>query len=155
MKKQKGLMGKSLEMNRRLFNRHSFRARLCKFRQIKREKPNANIIALEGLILFTNNKTLHWLDQMETEKKTQIFKIARERAPAMLKQFKLRKEHIKNQHILLLKNKREEKLRKENSKQQELQSLTKDIEKIGGLWVTSQDINKNLKKLNETEKWKQ
>ncbi|VDI15709.1 Hypothetical predicted protein [Mytilus galloprovincialis] len=89
---------------------------------------------------------------METEKKTQIFKIARERAPAMLKQFKLRKEHIKNQHILLLKNKREEKLRKENSKQQELQSLTKDIEKIGGLWVTSQDINKNLKKLNETEK---
>ncbi|CAC5384728.1 unnamed protein product [Mytilus coruscus] len=62
--------------------------------RLKREKPNANIIALEGLILFTNNKTLHWLDQMETEKKTQTFKIARERAPAMLKQFKLRKEHI-------------------------------------------------------------
>jgi hypothetical protein len=30
--------------------------------RLRREKPNANTIALEGMILFTNNKTLHWLD---------------------------------------------------------------------------------------------
>jgi hypothetical protein len=27
--------------------------------RLRREKPNANTIALEGMILFTNNKTLH------------------------------------------------------------------------------------------------
>jgi hypothetical protein len=38
----------------------------------RREKPNANTIALEGMILFTNNKTLHWLDNLDVEKKSSV-----------------------------------------------------------------------------------
>ncbi|CAC5424272.1 unnamed protein product [Mytilus coruscus] len=41
-----------------------------------KKKPNANIIALEGLILFTNNKTLHWRSNGDRKENTN-FKIAR------------------------------------------------------------------------------
>ena len=40
--------------------------------RLRREKPNANTIALEGMILFTNNKTLHWLDNLDAEKKSSV-----------------------------------------------------------------------------------
>ena len=33
--------------------------------RLRREKPNANTITLERMILFTNNKTLHWLDNLD------------------------------------------------------------------------------------------
>jgi len=33
--------------------------------RLTREKPNANTITLERMILFTNNKTLHWLDNLD------------------------------------------------------------------------------------------
>lgn len=38
--------------------------------RLRREKPNANTIALEGIILFSNNKTLQWLTKMKSEKKS-------------------------------------------------------------------------------------
>ncbi|CAG2216055.1 unnamed protein product [Mytilus edulis] len=42
--------------------------------RLRREKPNANTIALEGIILFSNNKTLRWLDDMNVEKKRRYLK---------------------------------------------------------------------------------
>jgi hypothetical protein len=56
-----------------------------------------------------------------------MIKIARENAPSILQQFKIRKEQIKQKHILLLKQRKEEKVKKEKAKQQELEQLTKDI----------------------------
>jgi hypothetical protein len=45
---------------------------------------------LEGVILFADNKTVNWLNEMECEKKYEIIKIARENAPCILRQFKIR-----------------------------------------------------------------
>jgi hypothetical protein len=53
-------------------------------------------------------------------------------------------QKIKQKHILLLKQRKEEKVKKEKAKQQELEQLTKDIEKIGGLWVSNQDFEEYL-----------
>jgi hypothetical protein len=53
-------------------------------------KTNAKFEALEGVILFANNKTVNWLNEMECEKKYEIIKIARENAPCILRQFKIR-----------------------------------------------------------------
>lgn len=33
--------------------------------RLHRDKPNANLIALEGMILFSNNKTLSWLNSLD------------------------------------------------------------------------------------------
>ncbi|CAC5420510.1 unnamed protein product [Mytilus coruscus] len=59
--------------------------------RLQREKPNANLIALEGIILFANNKTVKWLNNLESEKKSEYFKIARHRTPEIIKQFKEKK----------------------------------------------------------------
>jgi hypothetical protein len=39
--------------------------------------------ALDGVIIFANNKTVNWLNEMECEKKYEIIKIARENAPCI------------------------------------------------------------------------
>jgi hypothetical protein len=44
-------------------------------------------------------------------KKIEMIKIARENAPSILQQFKIRKEQIKQKHILLLKQRKEEKVK--------------------------------------------
>ncbi|CAG2222461.1 unnamed protein product [Mytilus edulis] len=71
--------------------------------RLTREKPNANTnaIAVEGMILFTNNKTLQWLDSLNPDKKTEVFKIARENAPKMIKNYRKQKIVIKEKHIEL------------------------------------------------------
>jgi len=71
--------------------------------RLQRDKPNANLIALEGMILFSNNKTLSWLNSLDSERKKNIFQSARQNAPEMLKLFQQRKETIKNKHTALLK----------------------------------------------------
>ena len=38
--------------------------------RLRIEKTNANTISLEGIILFSNNKTLQWLTEMKSEKKS-------------------------------------------------------------------------------------
>ncbi|CAC5361729.1 unnamed protein product [Mytilus coruscus] len=114
--------------------------------RLRREKPNANTIALEGIILFSNNKTLRWLDDMNVEKKAEVFKIAREKTPEIIKQFRKRKEEIKKNHMLLLKQRKEEKERKALKKQEEVKALTIEIQKYGGLWLNLKDLNLNLKK---------
>ncbi|VDI62003.1 Hypothetical predicted protein [Mytilus galloprovincialis] len=63
--------------------------------RLTREKPNANTIAVEGMILFTNNKTLQWFDSLNHDKKTEVFKIARENAPKMIKNYRKQKIIIK------------------------------------------------------------
>jgi hypothetical protein len=93
--------------------------------RLQRDKPNANLITLEGMILFPNNKTLSWLNSLDSERKKYIFQSARQNAPEMLKLFQQRKETIKNKHISLLKVRKEEKVRKEKLKQLEMETLTK------------------------------
>lgn len=119
--------------------------------RLRREKPNANTIALEGIILFTNNKTLKWLDEMEAGKKAEVFKLAREKTPEIIKKFRIRKEEIKKSHMLLLKQRKEEKERKALKKQEEIKNLTLEVQKYGGLWSTLTDLNKNLKQIITNE----
>ena len=41
-----------------------------------REKPNAALIALEGVILFANNKTMQWLNEKDAEEKQRLLEAA-------------------------------------------------------------------------------
>ncbi|VDI03297.1 Hypothetical predicted protein [Mytilus galloprovincialis] len=106
--------------------------------RLRRIKPNDNTVAVEGIILFSNNKTLRWLDDMNVEIK-EIFKIAREKTPEIIKQFRKRKEEFKKNHMILLKQRKEEKERKSLKKQEEVKALTIEIQKHGGLWLNLKD----------------
>ena len=59
-----------------------------------REKPNATTVALESLILFSNNKTREWLQQKSDEQKAKIFASARKMVPKLRKQYQERRKAI-------------------------------------------------------------
>ena len=57
-----------------------------------REKLNAQLIALEVMILFTHNKTSLWMGQLSSCKGEELFQAARKLAPAFKEKFKGRRE---------------------------------------------------------------
>lgn len=46
-----------------------------------RQKPSATLLALEAHIMFTNNKTSHWLSQKSEEEKEKLMAVAHKVAP--------------------------------------------------------------------------
>ena len=52
------------------------------------EKPNFATVALEGILLFSNNATQEWLNSKSEEQRAKIFDAARHLAPAHRAQFK-------------------------------------------------------------------
>lgn len=114
--------------------------------RLRREKPNANTIALEGMILFTNNKTLHWLDNLDAEKKSTVLKMARENAPKMLQNYKEQK------HIEILQKKKDEASLMKQRKNNEIIKIKQDIDTYGGQWLVEKDIERALKNLSMSQK---
>ena len=67
-----------------------------------REKSNATTVALESLILFSNNKTREWLQQKGDEQKAKIFASARKMAPKLRKQYQERRKAIQQHRVELI-----------------------------------------------------
>ena len=59
-----------------------------------RKKPNASINALDALIMWSQNKTMKWLDTLSSEEKTTYLEQARKGAQSMAEKFKIRKEQL-------------------------------------------------------------
>ena len=121
---------------------------------LRREKPNANTVALEGMILFTNNKTLNWLENLQPDKKVSVFKLARENAPAMIKNYREQKKDIKQKHIELLNKRKEEIMKKETKRAEDLIRLKQEINQYGGEWLCVKDMYLKLKTMSNIKKVK-
>ncbi|CAC5409988.1 unnamed protein product [Mytilus coruscus] len=104
------------------------------------------------MILFSNNKTIQWLDNLEPDRKKEVFKIARENAPKMIKNYRKQKIVIKEKHIELLNKRKEENLRLQQNKIDELNKIRGDVEKIGGEWKCQQEIADNLNNIAKSKK---
>ena len=52
-----------------------------------REKPNASLVALEALILFSHNKTSSCLGTLSCDKRKALFQAARNLAPSIRRKF--------------------------------------------------------------------
>ena len=74
--------------NYEYFTRAGFR---CLDRYL-REKPNAHLIALESLILFSHNKTATWLEQRSCHETKKLLQAARTLAPSLRMKFKARRQ---------------------------------------------------------------
>ena len=49
--------------------------------RLMREKPNANVIALESMIIFSHNKTSVWLAHLSYSEREKLLQTARTLAP--------------------------------------------------------------------------
>ena len=78
------------------------------FRQLDRllrEKPNASLIALEGTMLFANNKSADWLRAKSQKERDAIITSARQLATSHRAQYKARLATIQETRLALLKEK--------------------------------------------------
>lgn len=108
-----------------------------------REKPNAHLVALESMILYSHNKSSLWLQQKTQEEKDSLLKAARTLAPIFREKFKKRRQELERQRQDSLVKKKEDLARKEHKLLQEKEKLTKEIE-IVGLWRNKKDISDGL-----------
>ena len=119
------------------------------FDRLLREKPNATSIALESVILFSQNKTSKWLDQKTATRREKIIQAARSIAPATRQTFRERKKEMERKQAQTLAKRQQETARLHHKKQQEKERLTKEVAAIGGLWTCEDEVSKGLDALDK------
>ena len=111
-----------------------------------REKPNANLVALESMILYSHNKSSLWLEQKTHEEKESLLKAARTLAPVIREKFKRRRKEIETRRGEALMQKEQAIAKRELKIVQEKEKLTKEIEVIS-LWMNKGDVESGLQSL--------
>ena len=102
--------------------------------RLLREKPNAHLVALEAMILFSHNKASSWLEQLTSDEREKLLQAARTMAPTIRAKFKARRQEIEARREKDLEKRVEANARKEFKAVKEKEKLTKPIEKFG-LWT--------------------
>ena len=107
--------------------------------RLMREKPNASTIAIEAMVLYSNNRTARWLSQKTADEKAQLFSACMKLGRQQRKVYKQRREEI---HAFRQEQNRlkEERIRARCKKiTEEKEKLTKEVVKVG-LWSTGDEI---------------
>lgn len=103
------------------------------------QKPNASHIALESLILFSQNKTSDWLENKTAEERERLIKAARTLTKHHRTNFKKRREEIETKRRELQEERERELAKKRAKELKEKESLTLMIQQFG-LWTTSEEV---------------
>ncbi|VDI71580.1 E1A/CREB-binding protein [Mytilus galloprovincialis] len=105
-----------------------------------RLKPSATTVAYESIIMWSNNKTSNWLSKLSDTDRNKIIDDARVSAPHMIQSFKTRQQILFNKKLEILRAKKEKKANKENKEYTQKVKLTGQLNELGGMWVTPQQI---------------
>lgn len=112
--------------------------------------PNANTITMEGIILWTQNKTSDYLRKLPAEEREHLMDLARQKTPEILKAYRARKENIK-QHY---RDMQLEKQRQQNQKiihEAELKDrIAKTVMAEGGPCKSKEALDERLAVLDPT-----
>ena len=104
-----------------------------------REKPNANLVAIESMILYSHNKSSLWLEQKTYKERELLLRAARTLAPAIRERFKNRRLALEKRRGEALVKKQQLIAKREYKVVQEKERLTKEIEVVG-LWMNRADV---------------
>ena len=121
----------------------------AKLDRLLREKPNATTIALEGLVLFSNNKTAQWLNEKSLEDREALFKKARKIAPEFKDLYKQRRRKLLEDRAKVLRDKQLALQKLREKKFREKEKLTEEI-MVYGLWQNESQVTSGLEKLSST-----
>ena len=110
------------------------------------QKPNATYIALESLLLFSQNKSSTWLDTKTSEEKERLLQAARTLTSVHRANFRERRKEIEKQRLEAIEKKERELARKKEKELKDKESLTLKIQQIG-LWTTYEEVRSGLDKV--------
>ena len=117
----------------------------AKLDHLLREKPNASTLALEAMVLFSNNKTAKWLQSKTKAEVAELMQKAREVAPEYKRLYTERKKKLQEDQIQLLTTKQRALQKSQEMSLRQKEHLTKDIVQCG-LWQSSDEIFHGLAK---------
>ena len=120
--------------------------------RLLREKPNASTLAIEGMVMYSNNKTGEWLQSKTAEERAAILRTARTSASDVRDLYLSRQEEIRRYRVKELEEKEKEIRQKKEKQIKRKEELTNGIAKYGGLWSTSSDMRKHVENLSDTGK---
>ena len=111
------------------------------------QKPNIATITASGVIMFVNNRTSGWLREKSDDDQEKLIQQAMKMAPGVRKQFRERRDRIRESRIDLQHKVRMEKEVAKQNLSDEKQALSVSISSYNGLWDTIQSVEANLKNL--------
>ena len=107
------------------------------------EKPNASLVALESMILYSHNKSSHWLEQKTDEERQQLLRAARNLAPVIRDKFNKRRLELERRQEEAVARKQQDIAKRELKHVQEKELLTKRIAVVG-LWTSKAEVEGGL-----------
>ena len=113
------------------------------------QKPNASYIALESIILFSQNKTSEWLSSKSPEEKQRLLQAARKLTKVHRNNFKKRQEEIESKRLEAMLQKERENLKKKEKDLKE-NDLTLKVQKYG-LWTSGIQVKQQLSQIKSKE----
>ena len=118
-----------------------------------RTKPNLSCQAMLALIMWSKNKTIEWLNELDEDTKNQHLDDARKNFPEMKKKYKERKKALKEKKLEMV-LKKQQKL-----KEKEVSADQKKIEAVNGLvnqglraWLSPEEALDNLNSIESESK---
>ena len=104
------------------------------------EKPNANMITYESILMNRTKKTPEWRKILTPEKRSLTMKWARESVSKQYQDFKQRRMEIRKAKNEKRLDKIEQTRKKESRRRLTKEKLCAEISKYGGLWLTEEQI---------------
>ena len=92
--------------------------------RLLREKPNATILSLEAMILFSNNKTAKWLSEKSQAERSKLLQKARACGPELKNQYQARKKQLLEERADILQANQVALMRLQEKKVREKEKLT-------------------------------
>ena len=117
----------------------------AKLDRLLHEKPNASALALEAMILFSNNKTTKWLQSKTKAEVAELMQKAREVTPEYKRLYNERRKKLQEDRIQLLKTKQNALQKSQEKCLCQKEHLTQDIVECG-LWQSPDEIVHGLAK---------
>ena len=115
----------------------------AKLDRLLREKPNATTLALEGLILFSNNKTAAWLQAKSENDRKELFRKVRKLAPEFRDLYKERRQKLLEDRARVLRDKQLALQQLQEKKFHEKEKLTEEV-MVYGLWQDEYQVQNAL-----------
>ena len=117
-----------------------------------RQKPSARLVALEAIIMWTNNKLPDWLDNLSDDDRSKYMKAARQCSSEVLHRYTERKKRIKVQKWEALQKSNQKRKEKEEKKMKSTASLVNEIVVLGGVWSSREKVDEEIQKMEMVAK---
>ena len=117
-----------------------------KFGRLLHEKPNATTLAIEVMIIYSNNKTSDWLGQRQMMRRKKYLITARKTAPFHRKRFKQRLKEIQANCRWQLQMREEEMASRQQKEQKEQENVRSSIHELA-FWTVKATTTEQLSKV--------